>query len=139
MLGQRITGDGWNPTRSLELGAFGFLIDGPLRHLLSQMDRKSAAAELAGKVKSSVSSVTSKAWVPMLACVAIAALKAADGDPAALVHSCEVRPLFKVAARGGGAGAWCVHEVYVLRNCCACPSPTAPALLHFARHRATPT
>ena len=90
-LGQRITGDVWNPTRSLELGAFGFLIDGPLRHVLSQMDRKSAAAELAGKVKSSVSSaMDGKAWVPMLACVAIAALKAADGDPAALVHSCEV-------------------------------------------------
>ena len=101
VLGQRITGDVWNPTRSLELGAFGFLMDGPLRHLLSQLNRESAAAELAGKVKSSVSSaLDGKAWVPMLACVAVAALKAADGDPAALVHSCEVRLLWIDSCRG---------------------------------------
>ncbi|KAK9838521.1 hypothetical protein WJX81_004941 [Elliptochloris bilobata] len=90
VLGQRITGDTWNPLRSLELGAFGFLIDGPLRHMLSQISPENGAVEMAGKVKHSVSSaLDGKAWVPMLACVAIAALKAADGDPAALVHSCE--------------------------------------------------
>ena len=143
MLGQRITGDVWNPTRSLELGAFGFLIDGPLRHLLSQMDRKSAAAELAGKVKSSVSSaMDGKAWVPMLACVAIAALKAADGDPAALVHSCEVQLLSTVAA----AVQWCLVSLKVvmyatyckrrmmtnsarkLKPKCACPAAIAATL-----------
>ena len=92
VLGQCITGD-WNPRRSLELGAFGFVIDGPLRHMLSHVRADSSAAVMAGKVSSKVSSVLDgkACWAPLLACLTVAALKAAEGDPAALVHSCEVR------------------------------------------------
>lgn len=92
MLSQRITGDSWNPMRSLELGAFGFIIDGPLRHMLSQLSADNTAVEMAGKVSSKVHSVLDgkASWAPLLACVVFAALKAAEGDPAALLHSCEV-------------------------------------------------
>ena len=92
MLSQHITGDSWNPMRSVELGAFGFLIDGPLRHMLSQLSADNTAVEMAGKVSSKVHAVLDgkASWVPLLACVVFAALKAAEGDPAALLHSCEV-------------------------------------------------
>lgn len=111
VLSQRMTGDSWNPMRSLELGAFGFLIDGPLRHLLSQLSADNTAVEMAGKVSSKVHAVLDgkASWVPLLACVVFAALKAADGDPAALLHSCEV----------------CVHLQFCF-FCCAFSCLTAP-------------
>jgi len=97
ILSQGITGSGFNPLRSLELGAFGFAIDGPMRYLFSHIRVDSGAAMMAGKVSSKVSSVLDgkACWAPLLACLTVAALKAAEGDPAALVHSCEVRFLLR--------------------------------------------
>ncbi len=97
VLSQGITGNDFNPLRSLELGMFGYLLDGPMRNLLGHFRAGGGAAAMAGKVSSKVSSVLDgkACWAPLLACLTVAALKAAEGDPAALVHSCEVRSLLR--------------------------------------------
>ena len=63
----------------------------PAAHV-EQLSADNTAVEMAGKVSSKVHAVLDgkASWVPLLACVVFAALKAADGDPAALLHSCEV-------------------------------------------------
>ncbi|KAL3135967.1 hypothetical protein ABBQ32_007009 [Trebouxia sp. C0010 RCD-2024] len=79
ILAQRLTGEAFDAVRSLELGLYGTLLDGPVIHMFNRVvDR---AVGTGARAKLAKAAADNAIWMPVTTCLLFAALKLAQGEP----------------------------------------------------------
>ncbi|DBA65533.1 TPA: hypothetical protein ACH3X2_003143 [Trebouxia sp. C0005] len=96
ILAQRITGEAFDAVRSLELGLYGTLLDGPIKHMFNKTVDRAVGTGTRAKLAKAVAD--NAIWMPVSTCLFFAVLKLAQGQPEEIVSSCQDKLLSMAVA-----------------------------------------
>ncbi|KAL0022613.1 hypothetical protein WJX77_010031 [Trebouxia sp. C0004] len=96
ILAQRLTGEAFDAVRSLELGLYGTLLDGPIKHMFNKTVGRAVGTGARAKLAKTVAD--NAIWMPVSTCLFFAVLKLAQGQPEEIVSSCQDKMLSMAVA-----------------------------------------
>lgn len=96
ILAQRLTGEAFDAVRSLELGLYGTLLDGPIKHMFKKTVDRAVGTGTRAKLAKAVAD--NAIWMPVSTCLFFAVLKLAQGQPEEIVSSCQDKMLSMAVA-----------------------------------------